>query len=125
MNLTFSRCHLPASKASLEAKPAFSKAELLDGHWYEGISQRAKFAYWNKAKQRFMYMLEVHGILFVEEICHPENDKYYDTFCPMSRIPYGRLPKDVVEAGHAQHVYKFTKPSFEVKKAPHGIGVYS
>lgn len=111
--LTHSRCLLkPAPTPSFTPIP---HSELLDGHWYEGTSQETKYAYWDKKIGRFKYLLEKHGFIFVQEIEHPEKDKSFDTFYPQSRVPYGRTPKAIVEAGVGKYIPEFTKPSFEVK----------
>jgi hypothetical protein len=112
--LTFSRCLNKATAESRSAKPAFDKTQLLDGHWYEGTSQETKYAYWDMSKHRFIYILERHGICFAQEIGHTQDDDLYDTFCPKTEFPFGRLPKDLIEAGHAELVKQFAKPTFNV-----------
>jgi hypothetical protein len=112
--ITSSRCFLKATPESRSAKPAFDKIQLIDGHWYEGTSQESKYAYWDVSKQRFIYVLERHGICFAQEIGYSQDNDLYDTFCPKVELPFGRLPKDLVEAGYAELVKHFSKPTFEV-----------
>jgi hypothetical protein len=71
------------------------KSDLVHGAYYYGSCRNASIARWNADKQRFFYWRTKFNSSFVEEICHPEDDKVFDVFVvekeidpPIKKIPF-------------------------------------
>jgi hypothetical protein len=54
------------------------KNKLIVGQYYRGGCRNAEVARWNG--KYFLYWRYKFGDCFLEEICHPEDDKHYDVF---------------------------------------------
>ena len=74
------------------------KSELVHGAYYYGRCRNASIARWNAGVQRFVYWRSKFGELFVEEICHPEDDQLFDVFVvekeidpPVKEIPFLKI----------------------------------
>jgi len=75
--------------------PKIEKADLVHGAYYYGRCRNASIARWNAETERFVYWRNKFGHVFVEEICHPEDDKVFDVFVvekeidpPVKKIPF-------------------------------------
>ena len=75
--------------------PKIPKSKLAHGAYYYGRCRNATIARWNADVQRFVYWRTKFGESFVEEICHPEDDKVFDVFVvekeidpPVKKIPF-------------------------------------
>lgn len=76
-------------------KAKIPKSDLVHGAYYYGSCRNASIARWNADKQRFFYWRTKFNYSFVEEICHPEDDKVFDVFVvekeidpPIKKIPF-------------------------------------
>ena len=74
------------------------KSKLAHGAYYYGRCRNATIARWNADVQRFVYWRTKFGESFVEEICHPEDDKVFDVFVvereidpPVKKIPFLKI----------------------------------
>ena len=56
------------------------KDELKHGHYYQGHCRNASIARWDAVRQFFLYRRHKFGDTFLEEICHPDDEKVYDVF---------------------------------------------
>lgn len=61
-------------------QPKIAKQDLKHGQYYIGRCRNATEARWNENRQKFMYWRYKFGQTFLEEICHPEDDKIWDVF---------------------------------------------
>ena len=75
--------------------PKIEKSDLVHGAYYYGRCRNASIARWNADKERFVYWRNKFGHVFLEEICHPEDDKVFDVFVvekeidpPIKKIPF-------------------------------------
>lgn len=68
------------------SRPYLPKSDLVDGTWYFGHCRNSTQARWNAEKQRFEYVRTKFFYKFVEEISHPEDEKYYDVFYAQKAI---------------------------------------
>ena len=78
--------------------PKIEKADLVHGAYYYGRCRNASIARWNAETERFVYWRNKFGQVFVEEICHPEDDKVFDVFVvekeidpPVKKIPFLKI----------------------------------
>ena len=78
--------------------PKIEKADLVHGAYYYGRCRNASIARWNAETERFVYWRNKFGQVFVEEICHPEDDKVFDVFVvekeidpPIKKIPFLKI----------------------------------
>ena len=78
--------------------PKIPKSKLAHGAYYYGRCRNATIARWNADVQRFVYWRTKFGESFVEEICHPEDDKVFDVFVvekeidpPVKKIPFLKI----------------------------------
>lgn len=91
---------------TLHPKYHLPKSDLVDGQWYFGKCRNTSQARWSAEKQRFEYIRTKFSFKFREEICCPEDDKYFDVFYAKDPIrldevqePLETLIKDEVESG--------------------------
>ncbi len=59
-----------------------AKTDLEHNKFYIGECRNAKLARWDADKQKFIYLRYKCGFEFMEEICHPNDEKIYDVFIP-------------------------------------------
>lgn len=78
------------------------KKDLVDGAYYTGHCRNANIARWDADTNRFYHWRTKFGHKFLEEILHPDDEKYFDVFeaeavCenPPEPIP---LPREAAEA---------------------------
>lgn len=57
--------------------------ELVDGIYYRGSCRNAQVARWQSEKGCFIHMRDKMGLVYPEEIPHPENDRGWDVFVPV------------------------------------------
>jgi hypothetical protein len=79
----------------MDYTPKIAKKDLVHGAYYYGRCRNATIARWNGDLQRFLYFRRKFGETFIEEICHPEDDKAFDVFIvekeidpPIKKIPF-------------------------------------
>ena len=72
------------------------KSELKDGTWYQGHCRNSAQARWNAEKQRFEYVRTKFSYRFVEEISHPDDEKYYDVFYAQKEIGKDEIINDIL-----------------------------
>jgi hypothetical protein len=60
--------------------PKIAKADLEHGAYYVGRCRNASLARWDANKNRFVHWRTKFGHKYLEEICHPEDDKHFDVF---------------------------------------------
>jgi hypothetical protein len=82
----------------MDYTPKIPKSKLAHGAYYYGRCRNATIARWNADVQRFVYWRTKFGESFVEEICHPEDDKVFDVFVvereidpPVKKIPFLKI----------------------------------
>ena len=63
-----------------------AKADLEHGAYYAGRCRNASEARWDANLQRFVHWRTKFGHKFLEEICHPEDDKHFDVFVVEKKI---------------------------------------
>ena len=74
--------------------PKIAKADLVHGEYYRGRCRNASIARWNADTQRFVHWRTKWHDTFTEEICHPEDEQYFDVFVvealcePEKEIPF-------------------------------------
>ena len=78
----------------MEYKSKINKSDLEHGVYYSGHCRNASEARWDATIQRFIYWRSKFGELFLEEICHPEDDQIYDVFVVESKkeVPIKEVP---------------------------------
>lgn len=64
----------------MDYTPKIAKAELEHGAYYVGRCRNASEARWDANKNRFVHWRTKFGHRYLEEICHPEDDKHFDVF---------------------------------------------
>ena len=64
----------------MDYTPKIAKADLEHGAYYAGRCRNANEARWNADIQQFVHWRTKFGHKFLEEICHPEDDKVFDVF---------------------------------------------
>jgi hypothetical protein len=64
----------------LNYDPIIPKTALKHGAYYKGICRNATVARWDGIVERFYHWRSKVGAVFVEDICCPEDDKYFDVF---------------------------------------------
>ena len=57
-----------------------NKAQLAHGRYYEGNCRNATVARWNADHNRFFHWRAKFGHKYVEDICHPDDEQYFDVF---------------------------------------------
>ena len=57
-----------------------AKKDLIHGAYYSGQCRNANEARWNADKQIFVHWRTKFNETFLEEIKHPEDDKFFDVF---------------------------------------------
>jgi hypothetical protein len=79
----------------MDYTPKIAKKDLAHGAYYYGRCRNATIARWNAKTEKFFYFRNKFGETFIEEICHPEDDKLYDVFIvekeidpPVKKIPF-------------------------------------
>lgn len=60
--------------------PRIAKADLEHGAYYSGRCRNASEARWNANIQRFVHWRTKFNETFLEEICHPDDEKLFDVF---------------------------------------------
>ena len=74
--------------------PKIAKADLVHGEYYRGRCRNATIARWNAETQRFVHWRHKCGFVYTEEICHPDDEQYFDVFVvealcePEKEIPF-------------------------------------
>ena len=74
--------------------PKIAKADLVHGEYYRGRCRNASIARWNAETQRFVHWRTKWHNTFTEEICHPDDEQYFDVFVveapcePEKEIPF-------------------------------------
>lgn len=63
-----------------------AKCDLEHGAYYRGHCRNATVARWNNDLQRFIHWRHKFGYRFLEEICHPEDEKHFDVFVVEEKI---------------------------------------
>ncbi len=66
--------------------PKIAKADLEHGAYYAGRCRNATEARWDANRQRFVHWRTKFGHKYLEEICHPEDDKRFDVFVVEKKI---------------------------------------
>lgn len=66
--------------------PKIAKADLEHGAYYAGRCRNANEARWNANTQRFVHWRTKFGHKYLEEICHPEDEKHFDVFVVEKKI---------------------------------------
>lgn len=66
---------------------AIPKYKLQHGAYYRGRSRNATVARWNAHEEKFYYWREKFGKVFLETICHREDDSIFDVFDAIKEIP--------------------------------------
>ena len=75
--------------------PKIAKADLMHGEYYRGRCRNASIARWNAETQRFVHWRHKCGFVFTEEICHPDDEQYFDVFVVEARCePEKEIPFD-------------------------------
>ena len=75
--------------------PKIANAELLHGEYYAGRCRNARIARWNAETQRFVHQRHKCGFVYTEEICHPDDEQYFDVFVVEARCePEKEIPFD-------------------------------
>ena len=64
----------------MDYTPKIAKAELEHGAYYVGRCRNASEARWDANKNRFVHWRTKFGHKYLEEICHPEDNKHFDVF---------------------------------------------
>ena len=64
----------------MDYTPKIAKAELEHGAYYVGRCRNATEARGDANKNRFVHWRTKFGHKYLEEICHPEDDKHFDVF---------------------------------------------
>ena len=59
-----------------------AKKDLIHGQYYKGHCRNAEVARWNENDNKFYHWRFKFGHTFLEEIKHPDDEKYYDVFVP-------------------------------------------
>jgi len=59
-----------------------TKKDLVHGEYYVGHCRNATVARWDERQEKFFHWRTKFGHTFLEEICHPEDEKRYDVFEP-------------------------------------------
>jgi hypothetical protein len=74
--------------------PKIAKTNLEHGAYYSGRCRNATQARWNANIQRFVYWRTKFDHKFLEQICHPEDEKHFDVFVVEERIdqPIEEIP---------------------------------
>jgi hypothetical protein len=62
------------------------KSELEHGAYYAGRCRNASEARWNANIQKFVHWRTKFNFTFLEEICHPEDEKMFDVFVVESKL---------------------------------------
>ena len=62
----------------LRPKNPIPKAELVVGAYYSGVCRNASVARWDG--KEFWYLRSKFRHLFIEPICHRDDDEHYDVF---------------------------------------------
>ena len=70
----------------MDYTPKIAKAELEHGAYYAGRCRNASEARWDARLQKFLHWRTKFGHKFLEEICHPEDDKHFDVFVVEKKI---------------------------------------
>lgn len=63
-----------------------AKKDLVHGEYYRGICRHAFIARWDGESQHFVHWRTQFGLGFVEVIKHPDDEKKWDVFTPLSHI---------------------------------------
>jgi hypothetical protein len=64
------------------------KADLVHGEYYGGHCRNAQVARWDATVNKFFHWRTKFGETFIEEICHPDDEKRYDVFYPVAVQAY-------------------------------------
>ena len=64
----------------MDYTPKIAKADLEHGAYYVGRCRNATEARWDANKNRFVHWRTKFGHKYLEEICHPEDNKHFDVF---------------------------------------------
>ena len=64
----------------MDYTPKIAKADLEHGAYYVGRCRNASEARWDANKNRFVHWRTKFGHKYLEEICHPEDNKHFDVF---------------------------------------------
>jgi hypothetical protein len=70
----------------MDYTPKIAKADLEHGAYYAGRCRNANEARWDANIQRFVHWRTKFGHRFLEEICHPEDDKHFDVFVVEAKL---------------------------------------
>lgn len=76
----------PDALALAVSEGMLPKSALEDGKVYIGHCRNASQARWDAARERFVYRRTKFGRSFDEDIVHPEDDKGFDVFVPVSEL---------------------------------------
>jgi hypothetical protein len=74
--------------------PKIAKADLVHGAYYAGRCRNANIARWNAERERFVHWRTKFKFEYTEEICHPDDEEYFDVFVvealcePVKEIPF-------------------------------------
>lgn len=63
-----------------------ARKDLIHGAYYKGQCRNATEARWNENLGRFVHWRTKFGQTFLEEICHPEDEKRFDVFVVEEKI---------------------------------------
>lgn len=82
----------PEQLAQAYAAGLLRKDQLEHGRYYIGRCRNATVARWHAGGQVFVYLREKFGQRFLEEIRHPEDERYYDVFLPTTVLDEAEVP---------------------------------
>jgi hypothetical protein len=69
-----------------------AKSQLKNGAYYFGHCRNADFARWSKKLNKFIHRDYKYGESFLSDICHPADDKDYDTFKVFEKVESTDVP---------------------------------
>ena len=77
--------------------PKISKENLEHGAYYSGQCRNASVARWNDETQVFIYWRTKFNNTYLEEIKHPDDDKFFDVFVVEDKIenPEQEIPLEL------------------------------
>lgn len=68
-------------------KKTIPAKDLIHGRYYQGTSRNAEFARWDGNLKRFVHWRYKFGEWFLDELCHPEHEQYFDAFFVEREVP--------------------------------------
>jgi hypothetical protein len=82
--------------------PRIAKVNLEHGAYYAGRCRNASEARWDANKQRFVHWRTKFGHKYLEEICHPEDEKHFDVFVVECKIHIAKEEIPLKESPNGQ-----------------------